>query len=131
MPGERKACTMANVIIVLILVLICIYGVRSYMKKLAHGCCGAGGDEEKKIKVKDKNPANYPHCVTIEVEGMTCGHCKLRVENALNSQEGVWAKVDLEKKTAMVRMKQLLPEDELRRIVSHAGYFMTGICEKQ
>src|SRR5699024_12299468 len=43
-----------SAIIILILVLICIYAIKSYTKKLAHGCCGAGGDEEKKIYVKDK-----------------------------------------------------------------------------
>lgn len=117
---------MANVIIILILVLVCIYAVRSYMKKLAHGCCGAGGDEEKKVKVSDKNPEHYPHCVTIGVEGMTCSNCKLRVENALNSEEGIWAQVNLKEKKAQIRMKTLIPEDELRRIVSRAGYTYTG-----
>lgn len=118
---------MGNAIIILILVLICIYAVRSYMKKLSSGCCGAGGDAEKKIKVKDKNPDNYPHCVTIDIDGMTCGHCKTRVENALNGQEGVWAKVNLEAKNALVHMKHPIPEDELRRIIGKAGYVMTGI----
>lgn len=118
---------MANVIIILILVLICIYAVRSYTKRLASGCCGAGGDAEKKIKVKDKNPDNYAHCVTLDIDGMTCGHCQTRVENALNAREGVWAKVDLEARNARVRMKQAVPEDELRRIVSKAGYVVTGV----
>lgn len=118
---------MANVIIILILVLICIYSVRSYMKKLAHGCCGAGGDDEKKVKVRDKNPDHYPYCVTIGVEGMTCGHCRLRVENALNSEEGVWAQVDLKGKKAQVHMKTQFSEEELRRIISRAGYTFTGI----
>lgn len=118
---------MANVIIVLILVLICIYSVRSYMKKLTQGCCGAGGDEEKKVKVRDKNPEHYPHCVTIGVEGMTCSHCKARVENALNAEEGVWAQVNLKEKKAQVRMKNALSEDELRRIISRAGYTFTGV----
>lgn len=118
---------MANVIIILLLVLIGIYAVRSYMKKLASGCCGAGGDPEKKIKVSDKNPDHYSHCVTIGIDGMTRGHCKLRVENALNEQEGVWAKVNLEAKNALVYMKQAIPEDELRRIISKAGYLVTDI----
>lgn len=118
---------MANVIIILILVLVCIYAVRSYMKKLAQGCCGAGGDEEKKVKVQDRNPDHYPHCVTIGVEGMTCGHCKLRVENALNSEEGVWAQVNLKENSAKVHMKTLLSEDDLRRIIGRAGYTFTGI----
>ena len=54
---------MANVIIVLILVAICAYGVKSYMKNVSHGCCGSGGDEEKKIRVQDKHAEHYPYCV--------------------------------------------------------------------
>lgn len=115
---------MANVIIVLILVLICIYAVRSYMKRLAHGCCGSGGDEEKKVKVRDKNESHYPYCVTIGVDGMTCSHCKLRVENALNSEDGIWAKVNLKANNARVYMKTLISEDDLRRIIRRAGYMM-------
>lgn len=118
---------MANVIILLILVLVCIHAVRSYMKRLAHGCCGAGGDEEEKVKVRDKNPAHYPHSVTIGVDGMTCKHCKLRVENALNSEEGVWAQVNLQEKTAQVRMKTPIPEEELRRIIRRAGYTAVSV----
>lgn len=116
---------MANVIIILILVIICIYAVRSYMKKLAHGCCGSGGDEEKKVKVRDKDESHYPYCVTIGVDGMTCSHCKLRVENALNSEDGVWAQVNLKANSARVHMKTLLSEDDLRRIISRAGYTLT------
>jgi copper chaperone CopZ len=86
-------------------VFICIFSIKSYAKKLANGCCG-GGDVEKKIKVKDKNKADYPFCVEIAVDGMTCGHCKTRVENALNSESGVWAEVDLKRKSVTVRMKE-------------------------
>lgn len=117
---------MANVIIILILVLICIYSVRSYMKKLAHGCCGSGGDEEKKVKVHDKDESHYPYCVTVSIDGMTCSHCKLRVENALNSEDGVWAKVNLKANTAQVHMKALIPKDDMSRIISRAGYTMVG-----
>lgn len=34
---------------------------------------------------------------TLNVQGMTCGHCKMSVENALNELDGVsTAKVDLD-----------------------------------
>lgn len=118
---------MANAIIVLLLVLIGIYSVRSYMKKLRSGCCGGGCDVEERIKVRDKNPENYPYTVTIDIEGMTCGRCKTRVENALNGEEGVWAQVNLRENQAQVRMKRLISEAELRKIISRAGYLMTGM----
>lgn len=118
---------MGTAIIILILVLICIYAIKSYTKKLAHGCCGAGGDGEKKIYVKDKNTAHYPYCVKIGVEGMTCRNCKLRVENALNAEEGVWAQVNLKSKFALVRMKHPISEETLRRIITRNGYTVTNI----
>ena len=120
---------MANVIIVLILVAICAYGIKSYMKNVSHGCCGTGGDEEKKIRVQDKHAEHYPYCVKVGVDGMTCSHCKLRVENALNEKEGVWAQVDLKDKSATVRMKQSLSEDEIRTSISRAGYTVTDYQE--
>ena len=39
----------------------------------------------------------------IKIEGMTCNHCKMRVEKALNEVEGVTGvNVDLEGKKAVV-----------------------------
>ena len=37
-----------TVIICAVLALIAALAIRSYVKKLRNGCCGAGGDSEKK-----------------------------------------------------------------------------------
>lgn len=116
----------ATIIIIVILIVICVFSVKSYRKKLKNGCCGGGGDEEVKVKVADKELSHYPHSATISVDGMSCAHCKQRVENALNSIEGVWAEVDLKKNIALVHMKQEIPEIDLRRAVIKAGY---GVME--
>lgn len=114
---------MATAIIVVILVLICIFSLKSYLKKLRGGCCGAGGDgPEKKVKVADRNKEHYPYQATAEIDGMVCGNCATRVENALNSMDGVWAKVDLSKKQAAILSKQLLDEQEVRSAVRGQGY---------
>lgn len=118
---------MANAVIIVLLIVLAVFSIKSYAKKLSKGCCGAGGDSTKKIKVKDKNIANYPFCTVIGVEGMTCVHCKLRVENALNGWDGVWAEVDLGKKSVLVRMKKELSDDEIRGIITSAGYGVTEI----
>lgn len=118
---------MANAVIIAVLIIVCIFSIKSYAKKISRGCCGAGGDETKKIKVKDKKTANYPFCVKIGVEGMTCNHCKLRVENAFNCYEGVWAEADLNKKSVLVRMKKELSEKELKGIIMNTGYIVTYI----
>lgn len=114
---------MATAIIVVILVLICIFSLKSYLKKLRGGCCGAGGDgPEKKVKVADRNKEHYPYQATAEIDGMVCGNCATRVENALNSIDGVWAKVDLSKKQAAILSKQPLDEQEVRSAVRGQGY---------
>ena len=41
---------MGTAVIIVILIVIVIFSVKSYMKKLASGCCGAGEDKVKKIK---------------------------------------------------------------------------------
>ncbi|MCI7814187.1 MAG: heavy metal-associated domain-containing protein [Lachnospiraceae bacterium] len=113
---------MGTVIIILILIMICIIGVKSYAKKLASGCCGASGDQVKKIKVADKNRAHYPYLAEMKLDGMVCGNCAKRVENCLNAIEGVWASVDLGAQSAKVRMKERVEEEKLRNAVNSAGY---------
>lgn len=56
------------------------------------------------------------------IEGMTCEHCKNRVENALNRLEGVSAKVNLKKKTAVVSMEKEVEDMQLQKAVEQAGY---------
>lgn len=113
---------MGTAIIILILVILCIVGIKSYAKKLASGCCGAGGDRVKKVKVSDKNEAHYPYLAELKIDGMVCGSCANRVENCLNAVEGIWASVDLGNQSAKVRMKDKIEEQRLRDIVREAGY---------
>lgn len=118
---------MANIIIVAVLVLIGLYAVISYRKKLTSGCCGGGADAVQQNKVEDTDPSHYPYEMTIGIDGMTCNNCKNRVENALNATEGIWAQVSLKDKSALVRMKKQLDADDLRVIVARAGYTFTGV----
>ena len=121
---------MANGIILLGLALALGFGVRSYAKKLAHGCCGAGGDgPERKVRVADKSPAHYAHAVRLGIGGMTCASCARRVENALNGVDGVWAQVNLRQACALVRMKTPEAWEQLSRAVAQAGYSVTGTQE--
>ena len=120
---------MANVIIVLILVAICAYGIKKLHEKCFSRLLRYRWRRGEKIRVQDKHAEHYPYCVKVGVDGMTCSHCKLRVENALNEKEGVWAQVDLKDKSATVRMKQPLSEDEIRTSISRAGYTVTDYQE--
>ena len=77
----------------------------------------------------DRNKAHYPYAVRLTIDGMTCGNCAQRVENALNRLDGVWATVDLSERSALVRSKTELSDDLLRKTVLDTGYTMLK-CEK-
>jgi len=61
---------------------------------------------------------------TIGVKGMTCGHCKMTVEKAVRSLEGVSdATVDLEAGSLTVSFDQDRMElDRIKKAVAEAGY---------
>lgn len=113
---------MATVVICIFLLFICIYSVKNYLKRIAHGCCGGGGDSEKKIKVKDKNKSHYPYKKQVQIRGMSCSHCKLRIENSFHEQEGMYAKADWKNNRAVIFMKEDIPDEKIKEIIRRAGY---------
>jgi len=95
-------------------------------------CICSAAEQEAKTGSSSK-PENITHKenfdmknITLTVEGMSCGHCSARVENALNAIEGVSAKVDLEAKTAVVTYPDTVTVDALKAAVTDAGYSITG-----
>lgn len=57
------------------------------------------------------------------IDGMSCNHCKMRVEQALEKIAGVEkAEVDLEKKEAVITMDAPILDDTLMQAVKEAGY---------
>lgn len=106
----------------LVLIVFAVLVIKGYMKRMTSGCCGtSGGEKVEKIKVTDKDKSHYPYLAELTIDGMVCGNCAQRVENALNVLDGVWAKVDVSTKTATVRMKQPVEERVLRDTVNHIG----------
>ncbi len=122
---------MSTAIIVVILIGVAVLGIKSYSKKLTSGCCGASsGPAEKKVKVKDRDKSHYPYRKILSIDGMVCGNCSTRVENALNGLEGVWAVADLSKGQADVRMKSPVEETVLKQTVRDVGYTVYKIREE-
>ena len=121
---------MWTIIILVILVLIAIYAIRSYCKKLSSGCCGSDGGKVKKIKANG-NVSDYPYQYEITIDGMVCQSCATRVENAFHAKDGFAAKVDLQKKCALVGAEQEVTEEFLRTTVKEAGYTALKIHSKQ
>lgn len=107
---------------------VCCFGIWRYGRTMRRGgCCGSGAVSPAKRRVADRDETHYPYTAVLTIDGMTCGHCAVRVENALNELNGVWAKVDLGEKTALVRMVQPLPEETLQQAIRAAGYTVLQI----
>ena len=122
--------TISTAVICVILAVICIFSVKKYRKKLTSGCCGAGGEGTvKKRRVSDRNKAHYPYTKILKIDGMSCGNCANRVENALNALDGVWASVDLGSQEALVRMKQSTDPELLKNAVRKQGYTVIRITD--
>ena len=100
--------------ICLVLLMIVVFSVRSYLKKLKSGCCGAGGDEVKRVRPADRDASHYSYARLVRIEGMHCQNCA--------RQEGFYAKVDLAKKTALVRTKVPVSDQHLKQVVRGLGY---------
>ena len=115
---------MGTAIVIFILAIIVVCAILSIRKRIKYGsaCCGTHDAAPKKCKVSDKNKSHYPYTYTLTVDGMHCSNCARRVENALNSKEGVWATVKLENNTVLVRSKKQLEWAEISKIISDAGY---------
>lgn len=64
----------------------------------------------------------------ITVEGMTCGHCVMHVEEALKELDGVkTAKADLAAKTATIEVENDIADEKIKDAVEDAGYEATQI----
>lgn len=116
---------MENIIIIGILVVAVIIGVIYTVKhfKGESSCCGGGSS----VKVKKKKLKNVIARKILVIEGMTCDHCKDRVERALNDLNGVAGKVNLSKKQAVVSMEKEVSDEALCAVVEKAGYKVVEI----
>lgn len=117
---------LGTVLICLVLFLAVIFGVKGTLVRMSSGCCDSG-DILKKTKVRDKVKAHYPYTAKVEIGGMSCRNCAVRIENALNAADGVWAKVDLTHKEATVRLKENFSDAQLAEPIRQAGYSVRKI----
>ena len=65
----------------------------------------------------------------VHIEGMTCEHCVQSVKKALNEIEGVSARVDLQKKEAVVSYDREIENDVLKKTVEKTGFQVASITE--
>ena len=112
-----------NIIIVLIVAAIVVFGSISYIKKLKKGgdCCPEHEEATKSVKVKDRDKSHYPYEAKLAIDGMNCVR---NVENALNALDGTWATVSLEDNMATVLLKNPPDIEKLSKAVADAGYMV-------
>lgn len=117
---------MENAIIVAVLVVLICIGIRSSIKhfKGEGGCCGGGSTT---VKAKRKKLKKVIAQKTVIIEGMSCEHCKNRVENRINEMDGAAAKVNLKKKEAVVSLEKEISDEQIRTIIEKAGYKVVEI----
>lgn len=90
-------------------------------------------DNKKIIANRDNNQQANPSKEgimqkTIIVEGMTCNHCKMRVEKALAAVKGVQsATVDLQQKQAVITFAKEVADKKIIAAIEDAGYTVTSI----
>ena len=121
---------MTTGIIISVLIVLCFIAVRTYVKKLAHGCCGAGGDKERKV-AKTVDLAEYKYHYSVKIGGMSCKNCAVRIENAFNRQEGIFARVNFKSGSAEVSAKEPLTEIVIRQTVVGLGYSVEEIKQNE
>lgn len=93
------------------------------IRSLHSGCCGGGECASiKKMDAADADPSHYPFHKKIQIDGMCCRACTVRVQNALNQLKGVSSEVVLREHVAMVHMMQDMSDKKLRAIITRAGY---------
>ena len=83
-------------------------------------------EENKNKESGDKSMSEFVKEVSIE--GMSCNHCKMSVEKAVGSIEGVTSvEVSLENKNAIVKSNVELDEDKIKNAIEEEGFKVVDI----
>lgn len=120
---------MGNAVIILILIGLVLAGIRRIYRTVRYGgsCCSGSVGLEKKVRVRDRNRSNYPYSYTLKVDGMVCAGCARKVENAFNSDDKLWAEVNLEHKEVHVLSKKEMDRASFLRLLSGTSYTLLEI----
>ncbi len=82
-------------------------------------------------KNKRLNKENLFMKTIVNIDGMCCEHCAKRVQDKLSTvKNAVSVDVKLKKKIAVIRSREQLPEEEIKSLVTDAGYTVLSIEHK-
>jgi len=74
-------------------------------------------------KFKEENNQMSKIVKTIQIEGMQCNHCKMSVEKALNTIEGITkVEVSLEDKKAIIESEKEIENGTIENVIQEAGF---------
>ena len=87
----------------------------------------AGKDKKIKSKIKKKVEDKTME-KTMKIEGMMCGHCEARVKKTLEAlPEVLEAVVSHEAGTAIVKLKEEISNETLKKTVEEQDYTVTSV----
>ena len=123
---------MTSVIIVICAAALVVFAVwrtaQKFLGKSKASCCGSAEAVSAK-PVEDMDESHYPYHYKLTVSDMACSNCARNVENALNSVDGVWARVNLGRKEADVLSKQEHTKDDFANALSQTQYKVTNCVQ--
>lgn len=110
---------MENFIIITVIAIVFVIGIYSTVKHFRGkgGCCGSSDYKPKKKKL-----SNVLYQKTFQIEGMSCEHCKSRVEEVVNDIKGIAGKVDLKKGQLTVQYAEEVDDKIIIARIERAGY---------
>ena len=115
----------ATIIIYIAAALLVIFGiyhtVQKFRGRAKSSCCGTPEIVSAK-KVEDTDESHYPYVYLLSVEGMKCSNCASNVENALDSMNGVWARVSLGRREARVLAKSRYEKEDFEAALAKTSY---------
>ncbi len=118
--------------VIIIIAAVLLIGYMIY-KKISHGgsCCGEHEKAAEKTQPADRDITHYPYRYIAGIEGMVCSRCVRNVENALNSEDGIYARAELGAKTVTIYSKHALERRETAMLLDSAGYTLTDLKEEK
>ena len=112
---------LSNVLTVVIIAIILFFAIKNSIPhfKGEGTCCGGGG---KGTLIKPKKLDKVIEVRKIGIKGMHCENCSRRVQNALNSIDGINAKVRLSREIAIIKLGKEIDENVIEKVITDLGY---------
>ncbi|MCR5674676.1 MAG: heavy-metal-associated domain-containing protein [Lachnospiraceae bacterium] len=116
----------SNIIIIVILAVALFFAIKSTVAhfKGQGACCGGGGSD---VKTKPRKLDTVMAQKVMRIDGMHCEHCYTRVQNVLNSIDGISARVIGSRKLAVIKYGKEVSDDTLVKAVTDLGYEVRSI----